>query len=66
VIIAFECGVVGGALRGESEETLEARFWTHDEAAALPLTPWLRPVLAMFFDGRGGAYFHPPQRFPPA
>ena len=66
VMIVFECQAVGGALRGESDETLDARFWTHDEAAALPLTPWLRPMLAAFFARGQTAGFHPPAWRPPA
>jgi ADP-ribose pyrophosphatase YjhB (NUDIX family) len=61
VMIVFECAVVGGALRPDDDETLEARYWTADEAAALPLTPWLRTMLPTFYTRPAAADFHPPR-----
>jgi hypothetical protein len=42
VMICFECEAVGGALLPDGDETVEVRYWTADEAAALPLTHGLR------------------------
>lgn len=65
VMIVFECESVSGVLRAESDETLEARYWTADEAAALPLTPWLRTMLATFYTRPRSADFAPPRWRPP-
>ncbi len=65
VIIAIECSVSGGELRPDDDETLEARFWTAGEAAALPLASWLPPVLPTFFARPAAAHFHPPRWRPP-
>jgi ADP-ribose pyrophosphatase YjhB (NUDIX family) len=65
VMIVFECDVVGGTLRPDDDETLEARFWTADEAAALPLTPWLRTMLPTFYTRPASAHFLPPRWRPP-
>src|SRR4029450_5425169 len=45
VIAAFSCQVIGGSLRPESEETVDARYFTEREAAELPLSAWLRATL---------------------
>lgn len=66
VIIAFECAVRGGALRPDGQETLEARFWSEDEAAALPLAAWLRPVLPALFARPEATHFHPAAWAPPS
>jgi ADP-ribose pyrophosphatase YjhB (NUDIX family) len=60
VIIAFECVVTGGQLQPDDEETVEARYWTAEQAAALPLTPWLEPMLRTFFARPPAADFDPP------
>jgi ADP-ribose pyrophosphatase YjhB (NUDIX family) len=65
VMIVFECAVVGGTLRPDDDETLEVRYWTADEAAALLLTPWLRTMLPTFYTRPSAADFHPPRWQPP-
>ena len=60
VMIAFECTVLSGAVRPDGDETTEVRFWTVDEAAALPLTPWLRTMLPTFYTRPASADFAPP------
>ena len=65
VILAFDCEIVGGELRADDEETVEARFWSHEDAAALPLSPWLPPVLAAHYAADAPA-FSPPTWRPPA
>ena len=58
VMAVFACAVRGGALRADGDETLEARYVGEGEARALPLTPWLRHVIATFFERRE-AHFAP-------
>ncbi|HEU4556321.1 MAG TPA: NUDIX domain-containing protein [Longimicrobium sp.] len=64
VIIAFECTVTGGELRHDTDETVEVRFWSHEEAAGLPLASWLASVLPQVY-ARSGAVFTPPEWMPP-
>lgn len=64
VIIAFECEVVGGTLLPDGDETTEARYCTSAEAAALPLTPWLRAMLPTFFTRPASTDFAPAQWVP--
>lgn len=66
VVIAFECDVRGGALQADGEETMEVRYWREDEAAALPLTPWLREMLPTFYTRPETADFAPARWQPPA
>ena len=49
VIAAFSCQVIGGRLRGQTDETLDAKYWSESEAARLSLAPWLRSALADVF-----------------
>lgn len=53
VIIAFECAILSGEPRADGDETVEARYFSEAEAAALPLPPWLRGILPSAFT-RGG------------
>lgn len=64
VMIAFECQAVGGALLPDGDETTEVRYWTADEAAALPLTPWLAAMLPTFYTRRADADFAPARWIP--
>ncbi|HSU15591.1 NUDIX domain-containing protein [Longimicrobium sp.] len=66
VTAVFECAVVSGSLRADGDETLEARFWRADEAAALPLADWLRPVLPRLYAPGEQAMFDAPEWHPPA
>ncbi len=66
VMIAFECEVRGGRLQADGDETVEVRYWTEDEAATLPLTPWLPTVLPTFYTRPETADFAPPRWQPPA
>jgi 8-oxo-dGTP pyrophosphatase MutT (NUDIX family) len=66
VMIAFECEVRGGVLQADGDETVEVRYWTKDEAAALPLTPWLRTMLPTFYTHPETADFTPPRWQPSA
>lgn len=55
----FECEILSGELRTESDETEGARFWTYEEAAGLPLSPWLPHVLPHLFDATMDPWFEP-------
>ena len=67
VIIAFRCTVAGGEPTPDEDETVDARFFSRDKAAELPLAEWLRPLLGEIFAGADGseAGFHPPRWTPP-
>lgn len=65
VMIVFQCAVRGGALRPDGDEITEARFWTADEAAAPPLSSWLRTMIGTFFARPASAGFAP-ARWTPA
>jgi ADP-ribose pyrophosphatase YjhB (NUDIX family) len=56
VILAFECAVIGGELRHDTDETTEARFFTLAETTDLPLLPWLRSILPDAFARTGTAF----------
>ncbi|MCA9729521.1 MAG: NUDIX domain-containing protein [Candidatus Eisenbacteria bacterium] len=60
VITLFECEIVGGSLRPDGDETLEAGFFTKRELEELPLAEWARGVLPGFFDRPIRPYFAPP------
>jgi ADP-ribose pyrophosphatase YjhB (NUDIX family) len=65
VMTAFECSARSGHPRGDGEETLEARYWTPEEAAALPLAPWLRHALPLLIERRAATTFQPARWQPP-
>ena len=56
----FACEVLSGELRADGDEVNAVRYWTLDEAARLPLSPWLVDVLPRFFDSTSAAWFDPP------
>jgi ADP-ribose pyrophosphatase YjhB (NUDIX family) len=64
VMIVFECAVTGGRPRPDGEETLEVRYWTAEEAAALPLSPWLGTMIGTFFSLPATAHFRAPSWAP--
>ena len=64
VMTVFDCAVRGGTPRADGDETVEVRYVGAEEARALPLTPWLRHVIATFFERREG-HFHPYRWRPP-
>lgn len=66
VIIAFECRIVSGSPRPDSEETTAIQYCTPSEAASLALAPWLRAVLPTVYAGPRGLFFHPPTWTPQA
>ena len=58
VMSVFECEIVGGTLRSESEETVAASYYFESEALRLDLAPWLRGILSGVYS-RDSA-FEPP------
>jgi 8-oxo-dGTP pyrophosphatase MutT (NUDIX family) len=60
VIVAFRCDVVAGTAQPDHEETSAVEFFTQADAESLPLTPWLRAMLAIVFAGGSGSGFELP------
>ena len=61
----FECDIVSGELRPDGDEVDAARFWTHAEAEALPLSPWLPRVLPRLFSPNDDTWFERATWTPP-
>jgi 8-oxo-dGTP pyrophosphatase MutT (NUDIX family) len=53
----FECDVKSGTLRADGDEVQAARYWSLDEAARLPLSPWLVDVLPRLYEPNAAAWF---------
>lgn len=49
VIIIFDCPVVGGELRSETDETIGLRFVASEEFDRLEVTPWTREVMPLLY-----------------
>jgi 8-oxo-dGTP pyrophosphatase MutT (NUDIX family) len=49
VIIGYECEVTGGKIVGETDETVDARYFSLEEAKGVELAPWLRGVIAELY-----------------
>ena len=60
VMSVFECKVLGGTLRADQVETLEARFFPVDEVRNLRLAPWVPEVLPVLLSRRGCDGFQRP------
>ncbi len=50
VIAMFECEVVGGVLRADSDETSDAAFVAASELDRYRVSPWVREVLPELFE----------------
>lgn len=59
VMTVFDCKVVGGNVRPNTDETTEARFVAADEFNALEASPWTRDVLPMLYGRPDHALFLP-------
>lgn len=46
VMVAFECRVLGGQLRADGVETLEAGYFAESDLPRLKLADWVMPVLS--------------------
>jgi ADP-ribose pyrophosphatase YjhB (NUDIX family) len=69
VMIVFACAARRGTARPDGDETLDARYWSADEAAGLSLPGWLRAVLPELYRARdraAGAVFAPARWTPAA
>jgi 8-oxo-dGTP pyrophosphatase MutT (NUDIX family) len=59
VMVIFECKVVGGELRHDTDETTEARFVAPDAFDRLPASAWTREVLPLLYARPDRALFSP-------
>ena len=59
VMIVFDCTVVGGRLRSETDETIEARFVAADEFDRMEGSPWTREVLPLLYARPDRTLFSP-------
>jgi 8-oxo-dGTP pyrophosphatase MutT (NUDIX family) len=57
LMVAFEAAVRGGAERPDGDEVLELGWFTREELAALPLSSWMREILADVFQPGTDARF---------
>jgi 8-oxo-dGTP pyrophosphatase MutT (NUDIX family) len=65
VMTVFECAVVGGELRAESDETSDAQFVAADEFPSYATSEWVRHILPGLYDRSRGAHFESPSWRPP-
>lgn len=65
VMTVFECRSVGGRLRADQAETLEARFIAVSDLNALSLSRWAKALLPTLVSRRGQSWI-PPVRWTPA
>ncbi|HYC55608.1 MAG TPA: NUDIX domain-containing protein [Candidatus Binatia bacterium] len=65
VIAAYRCRVLSGTPKPDGEETLEVRFVTAQELAALDLAPWARTVLPRLMPNSGTPWLPAPTWSPP-
>ena len=61
----FECRVIGGEMQPDGDEIQDLAFFTLTEAIALPLSPWMRPVLARLYTDDPSTWFEAPTWRPP-
>lgn len=66
VITVFECEVLGGTLRADSDETDDAAFVAADDLASYPTSRWVGRLLPNFYDRTHGSHFDPPTWTPPS
>jgi 8-oxo-dGTP pyrophosphatase MutT (NUDIX family) len=66
VTSAYECRRLGGALRPDGEETLDARFFAPSELAGVPLSRLARSVLPELLRRPGETWIPPVTWRPPA
>jgi NADH pyrophosphatase NudC (nudix superfamily) len=59
VMTTFECRRLGGTLRADGAEILEARYFAADEFDRLDLSPWARALLPRLVEQRGRTWFAP-------
>ena len=61
----FECKVLGGKLRENSDETSDARFVAADELASYQTSGSVRGILPSLYDCAQAPHFEPPSWQPP-
>ncbi len=65
LMVVFEGRRVGGELRPDGLEVLDARYFTEQETKALRRPEWIDEVLADVFSNRAQAAFRQPRWWPP-
>lgn len=65
VMTVFECRRLGGRLRADQVETLEARFVEPSELATVELSQWAKSLLPALARRRGRAWIPPVRWHPP-
>jgi ADP-ribose pyrophosphatase YjhB (NUDIX family) len=65
VVILFEAQPIGGHLRPDGVETLEAAYFARDELSSLSMQPWVRILVDETFDPTPQPYFRSPTWAPP-
>lgn len=65
VAILFEARRIGGRLRPDGVETLEAAYFARDELSTLTMQPWVRTLVDEAFDPVPQPYFRSPTWTPP-
>lgn len=64
LMVVFEARTIGGEARPDGIETLEVRYFTHDDVQAISRPPWLDAVLDDVFANRDHTAFRPPEWLP--
>lgn len=59
VMVVFDCNVIGGRLRADTDETIAARFVAVDEFDRLQASPWTREVLPLLYARPDQTVFSP-------
>lgn len=65
LMTVFDCRVLGGAVRADGVETLEAGYFSADEVRQLPLPAWAKVVLPDAFAPGDRAHFQAARWRPP-
>ena len=65
VMAVYECRRVGGTLRPDRDEVLEARFVAAQELQTLTLSPWARAILPPLMNGPDRGWIPPVTWRPP-
>lgn len=64
--VVFESQVIGGELRADGMETLEAKYFSQEEINSLTIPSWMQEVVPDVFAMGDQTIFRPPSRRPSA
>ena len=59
VMTVFACRVIGGTLKTDGIETLQAGYFSREEIVSIQTPTWILNVLPYVYDDTGWAYFCP-------